>query len=151
MRNEFKTLFGTKIPSEIEHLIDFINDIRSMVKRKEVLTKWARPNNFEEYGFYIHSADQKMNIFCGLWFDLWLTKGSPFCICLDWNDEVGLMRKQLFGEFRKDGEIDLIEYSEYPTLVFKQDYFNAVADEKPIVDLIEQICVRLKFNLYFNK
>jgi hypothetical protein len=94
-----------------------------------------------------------MVLFCGLWFDLWETKGLPFCICLDWVREVNDSIKHTFFEAVEEEKImnEVFEYDTYPVLAFNRESLNSVTDLSLFVNLIQRLCDKLRFNLYFNK
>lgn len=145
----FNNLFGKNFPRELELLCTYIDDTFKFFKKYQYTVKWTTlGKDLSEYGFYMHNSDKTADVFIGLWWDLWEDNGYPLCLSLNWEKSVFTTdvlqsRLKTFFANHQDKFGEFIIKETYPTLCFKLDYLNSLEDEKPLIDLLQQLMTDL--------
>lgn len=149
---DFKILKDNKIPETIDGLRDFIDTVADSIEEKGIKIRWHKNKFWEEYGFYIDSADRKFNIFFGIWFMYWKYSGNPLCLCLDWITPHDFDKKRKFIALSADEKFcySHLDFEGYPTIGLKEENIS-IQNLQDFITLIKTTTEALGFNLYFNK
>lgn len=153
MEYNFETLFKKGIPQELDQLLDLIDLLYEAIKEKDIKLRWSSPK-FVEYGFYIESADKTYDLFCGMWFSLWKSKSYPFCLALNWKPNTHYTAANDLKKILDDNrfkDLKYLHYDDYPLVGFELEYFKTLSDHHQIIEIIQEITILLKFNIYFNR
>lgn len=154
MYYNFKKLFNTESAQELDSLMEFVADLYNGLKDKGLSLRWTKYKDFEEYGFYIDSADKNKILFCGIWFDLWETKGIPFCLAFDWKKSVENKIKYEFEKIiqsQSDDNLSILDYQGFPTVTFDATYFDSLDDASPCLNFVIKIIEEMNFGLILIK
>ncbi len=152
-------LYNKDVPNELNTLLEWIDKAYEYLKEKKFIVDWKIDNNtvksqrnWAEYGFYIFSADKKMYIFVGLWFEIWREYNQPLCFSIPYienpKSKIKLVSslEQLLSE--KQSIYDrIIDYENHATITLKQSFLCGIGDYKSIVSRVLDIAEAVDLKL----
>ena len=96
----------------------------------------------------------KINLFCGIYFEGWAITGYPLCFCLGWKKGVNTKIVNDFKSVIEKEENLSFKYMEVdsdPLLLFEAGYLSNSQCIKQLEELFLRFANLLKFNVYVSK
>jgi len=135
----YEILLNKSLAKELNTFLSLIDEAFTHLENEGYNVKRSKMMQWEDYGFYIYNKDKTINIFVGLWFDMWKEKNLLLCFNLDWKENVK-NHSHLSESFQKQADkypsiySPYFEFYEYPTLAFQEKYIKNMEDYKNIVN-----------------
>ncbi len=147
----YESLFNKNLPKELDSFLKLIDDAYEHLKNEGYTVKETKQKQWIEYGFYLYNKDKSIDIFIGLWFEMWQEKGIILCICPAWKEK--LVDGNKINEILKkypDSHVEAFDpyfvFKGFPTLSFKEKYITNITDYKNIVNKVFNIMNELGTN-----
>ena len=145
---QISSLFDKTFPSQLDMLCQMIDECYEEAKGLNLPVSWTKDKHFNEYGFYLKTVDKSHELFLGLWYDLWETKGLPLCITFS-STKAGMNSKlEKFNTYINKELINEgyhLNYENYLLLAFNKEYFENIDNYKPILKIFIDIQECLNF------